>query len=127
LGAGFRGNPCGHSSSVIFQPELRSAFMRLDSALRYWPRSPSAQSKSNRAIADAMFDLARDSVGALLVIVRRDAIFELVEGGVSLGAAVSAELLVAIFSEGLAGTMSPASTERGIARAWEWLNAAMRS
>ena len=59
---------------LIFQPELRAAFMRLDSALRYWPRPMSALSASNYAIAEAMFELARHRVGALVVIVRRDTI-----------------------------------------------------
>jgi len=84
---------------LIFQPELRVAFMRLDSAVHYWPRPLSALSKSNRVIADAMFDLAHDRLGALLVIVRRDAIFELLEGGVALGAEISSELLRAIFEK----------------------------
>ena len=84
---------------LIFQPELRGAFMRLDSALRHWPRLQSALSESNRAIADAMFDLAQDRLGALLVIVRRDAVVELLEGGVALGAEVSPELLKAIFQK----------------------------
>ncbi len=84
---------------LIFQPELRAAFMRLDSALRYWPRPPSALSKSNRAIADAAFDLAGDRLGALLAIARRDAVSELLEGGVALDAVVSSELLKAIFQK----------------------------
>ena len=84
---------------LIFQPELRGAFMRLDSALRYWPRPQSALSKGNRAIADATFDLARDRIGALLVMVRRDAVFELLDGGVALGAEISSELLKAIFQK----------------------------
>ena len=50
-------------------------------------------------IAEAMFDLARDRIGALVVIVRRDAILELLEGGVALGAEISSELLKAIFQK----------------------------
>ena len=82
---------------LIFQPELRGAFMRLDSAFRYWPRPQSAVIKSNRAIADAAFDLAHDCVGALLVIVRRDTIHELLTDGVPLEAGISSQLLEAIF------------------------------
>ena len=33
---------------LIFQPEIRGAFMRLDTAFRYWPRPQSAVKKSNR-------------------------------------------------------------------------------
>lgn len=84
---------------LIFQPELRRAFMRLDSALRYWPRPPSVLSKTNRAMADAMFDLAHDRLGALVVIVRRDSISELLDGGVALEAEISPELLKAIFQK----------------------------
>jgi hypothetical protein len=46
-----------------------------------------------------MFDLAHNNIGALLVIVRRDAVFELVEGGVPLGAELSSELLKALFQK----------------------------
>jgi len=84
---------------LVFQPELRRFFMRLDSALRYWPRPPSLLSGSNRAIADAMFELARDRVGALVVIVRQDTISELLDAGVTLEAEISSELLRAIFQK----------------------------
>ena len=84
---------------LIFQPELRRAFMRLDSAIRYWPRPVSAVSEQDRILAQAAFDLARDRIGALIVLVRRDSIAELTEGGVALGAAISAELLIAIFQK----------------------------
>jgi len=84
---------------LIFQPELRRAFMRLDSALQYWPRPPSVVSQQNRAIADSAFDLARNRTGALIAMVRRDSIAELTEGGVILGSAISPELLIAIFQK----------------------------
>lgn len=84
---------------LIFQPELRRAFMRLDSVLQRWPRRLSAASEANQAIAAAAFALAQARLGALIVVVRRDAIAELVEGGVVLGAAVSAELLETVFQK----------------------------
>jgi len=84
---------------LIFQPELRAAFMQLDSALRRWPRPRSVFSDGRRAIADAAFTLARENLGALLVIVRRDTISELLNGGVVLGADISSELLMAIFQK----------------------------
>jgi uncharacterized protein (TIGR00159 family) len=83
---------------LIFQPELRRAFMRVDSALRRWPR-PGVGSGANPAIANAAFELARNRLGALLVITRRDTIDELVDGGIPIGAALSAELLEAIFQK----------------------------
>src|SRR5579871_1826870 len=42
---------------LIFQPELRRAFMRLDSALRHWPRRNPAVSEWSRGLAYAAFDL----------------------------------------------------------------------
>src|ERR1700678_4381342 len=73
---------------LIFQPELRRAFMRLDSALKRWPRPAMAGPQPSRAISSAAFALARAQLGALVVIVRRDAIGELLDGGVTLGSAV---------------------------------------
>ena len=84
---------------LVFQPELRRAFMRLDAAMQRWPRPHSVVSQSNRTIAEAAFDLARDRTGALIVMVRRDSIEELTEGGVVLHAAISVELLVALFQK----------------------------
>ncbi len=84
---------------LVFQPELRRAFMRLDSTLKYWPRPAVVGIQSTRAIANAAFGLARCHVGALLVITRRDSIIELLEGGVAIGATVSSELLDAIFQK----------------------------
>lgn len=84
---------------LIFQPELRGAFMRLDNAFRYWPRPRSAVIKSNRAIADTVFRLALDRIGALIVIARKDSIQELLTGGVEMGAAISSELLESVFQK----------------------------
>ena len=78
---------------LIFQPELRRAFMRLDSTLKHWPRPEVVGIQSSRAIANAAFGLARCHVGALLVITRRDSISELLEGGMVIGAIISSELL----------------------------------
>ena len=84
---------------LIFQPELRRAFMRVDSALRRWPRTAVIGSGVNRGIADAVFDLAAKRLGALLVIARRDSVGELIEGGTVMDATVSAELIEAIFQK----------------------------
>jgi diadenylate cyclase len=73
--------------------------MRLDSALKRWPRPWAVFSQGNRAIADAAFGLARDRLGALIVIVRRDVVSELLEGGIAVGAEISPELLTAIFQK----------------------------
>jgi diadenylate cyclase len=82
---------------IVFQPELRRALMRFD------PRSlasPDEAAPAYAAVAAAADALARARCGALIVLVRRDAIAELVTGGVALDAAVSAELLQALFQKG---------------------------
>ena len=84
---------------LVFQPELRRAFMRVDSALRHWPQPVVVGSQTNRAIASAAFELAQSHLGALLVITRQDSIGELIEGGIAIGAGVSTELLYAIFEK----------------------------
>ncbi len=65
---------------LVFQPELRGAFMRPDRAFRHWPRRRSPFSKGNKEICAAVFELAGGRIGALFVIVRGDAVSELVEG-----------------------------------------------
>jgi DNA integrity scanning protein DisA with diadenylate cyclase activity len=52
------------------------------------------------AVSAAAWALARDRCGALIVIVRRDAIAELVTTGVALGGRVSREILEAVFQKG---------------------------
>ncbi len=84
---------------MIFQPELRRAFLRLDNLLRVSPRSASAHDPAYRAISDAGFAMARERIGALIVIVRDDSIAELVEGGIAIGAEISGLLLEALFQK----------------------------
>jgi uncharacterized protein (TIGR00159 family) len=84
---------------LIFQSELRREFMRLDSAIRHWPRHDSQVSARNQAIAHAAFGLAKERIGALIVIEREDSIAELTEGGVPLRSAISPELLIALFQK----------------------------
>ena len=59
---------------LVFQPELRRAFMRLDTAFKHWPRPAVAGHTTTRSIVDAAFWLARYNIGALLVIARQDSI-----------------------------------------------------
>ncbi len=84
---------------IVFQPELRHSFMRLDTILRTGWRRGAREIPTYRAVADAAFRLAASRVGALIVLVRRDAISELIQGGTRLGAEVSRELLEAVFQK----------------------------
>src|ERR1017187_6357649 len=84
---------------LVFQAELRRFFMRLDSLLIWRAHAASRLNETYQSIAQAAFRLAGASVGALIVVVRRNAIAELVSGGITLEAAVSPEILEAIFQK----------------------------
>jgi diadenylate cyclase len=84
---------------LVFQEELRRFFMRLDSVLNWRWQAASRLAETYQAISQAAFHMAAASVGALIVVVRRNAVGELVSGGVMLDAAVSPEILEAIFQK----------------------------
>jgi uncharacterized protein (TIGR00159 family) len=84
---------------VVFHPELRRFFMRLDSVLAWRGRSASVLTATCHSMAHAAFHLATGSVGALIVVVRQNAVGELTSDGVTLDAAVSPEILEAIFQK----------------------------
>jgi len=81
----------------FFQPELRRAFLRLDSLLGLGLRPAKELESSHEAVSRAAFAMAAERVGALIVLARRDAIGQQVSGGTSLGAEISPEILRAIF------------------------------
>lgn len=84
---------------LVFQPELRRFFMRLDSVLNWRAEAATRLSATYLGVAQAAFHMAAASVGALIVIVRRNAVIELVSGGITLDASVSPEILEAIFQK----------------------------
>jgi diadenylate cyclase len=83
---------------LVFQPELRRFFMRLDSIMSWRPPA-SRLTATYRSISEAAFRLAACSAGALIVIVRHNSVAELVSDGIALDAAVSPEVLEAIFQK----------------------------
>ena len=84
---------------LVFQAELRRFFMRLDSLLIWRSQAASRLTETYQSIAQAAFRLAGTSIGALIVIVRRNAVAELVSGGITLEASVSPEILEAVFQK----------------------------
>ena len=84
---------------LVFQAELRRFFMRLDSLLNGRWRTASTLAETYQSIGRAAFHLAGASVGALIVVVRRNAVAELISEGIVLDAAVSPEILEAIFQK----------------------------
>ncbi len=84
---------------LVFQPELRRFFMRLDSFLSWRPGAASRLTATCCSIGEAAFRLAASSVGALIVVVRGNSVTELVSDGIAMDAAVSPEILEAIFQK----------------------------
>ncbi len=84
---------------VVFQPELRHTFMRLDAIMRSGWSERAMVDPARRAISEAVFDLAGQRVGALIVLVGRASIAELIQGGTQLGAEVTRDLIEAIFQK----------------------------
>jgi len=83
---------------TIFQSELRHLVMRTEGWFRP-RRDPAVGTSAQQAIASAVFTLARQKTGALLIIAREHSIKELAAGGIEIGAAVSAPLLEALFQK----------------------------
>ena len=81
----------------FFQPELRHAFMRLDGLLGLGLRPAKTLEPGYEAVSETAFAMAAERVGALIVIARKDSLRELVSGGTSLGAEISAPIVSAIF------------------------------
>ena len=84
---------------IVFQPELRRAFQFLDRILRISPQSAGALEPGLQAVAEAAFAMAHNRMGALIVMVRKDPVSDLIEDGVPVGAEISRPLLEAIFQK----------------------------
>jgi diadenylate cyclase len=87
---------------VVFQPELRRGLERIGRVGSLgWLLAPSARrefERVGRAIAQAASSLASQKIGALIVIERETGLMDSAETGVTVDAAVSAEVLETIFT-----------------------------
>ncbi len=79
---------------VVFQPELRRALIRLDVVGR---ATDHVRTPALTAVSRAAFSLAQERCGALIVVIRKDSLGDLVTPGVPLGGQVSEDILEAIF------------------------------
>ena len=89
------------SMLIVFQPELRMALVRIGER-RFFSGKQLAQSEVSEALTDAMLDLGRKKIGALIAIQRQVGLKGIVESGVPLDAIVSSSLLKTIFWPGSA-------------------------
>jgi len=87
---------------IVFQPELRRGLEQLGRG-RLFVRDRRAEdeiaAEQIRIVAHAGFGLARQRVGALIVIEQQTGLREYVESGTALDARLSFELLLAIFNK----------------------------
>jgi len=81
---------------VIFQPELRSALVRVGQSPLFTSFVQQRWDASEQ-IAKAVTAMARDRTGALVALQRTVGLRTYTEGGVRIGAEVSAELLMTLF------------------------------
>lgn len=88
---------------VIFQEELRQIFERI--AVWSWTSKavPSLRSDAADILIKTVADLAKDKIGALIVVEGRDPIGRHVMGGIELGGRISEPLLKSIFDPHSAG------------------------
>jgi diadenylate cyclase len=91
------------SLPIIFQPELRRALEQLGRGgfFRFYDSDENAPSRGDdkvmATLAKAAFLLSRNKYGGLIVIEQQTGLKEFAESGTILNAALSAELLLAIF------------------------------
>lgn len=82
---------------VIFQEELRQLFERLALFSLRRNRRQKAPAGINDILVEAMSDLARDRIGALVVLQGEQPLRRHVRGGIELGAKLSVPLLKSLF------------------------------
>jgi uncharacterized protein (TIGR00159 family) len=82
---------------IVFQPELRRILERLSLLELLRGRRSMVQKETLSEITEAVFDLAREHIGALIVLPQRDPIEPHLRGGVQVDAQMSREVLRALF------------------------------
>ncbi|MDO9446264.1 MAG: diadenylate cyclase CdaA [Dehalococcoidia bacterium] len=84
---------------IVFQPEIRRALERLGrTGLHSFLRKEERQDALN-VVVRASLVLARQNIGALIVLERETGLQEVIDTGVPINASISSELLLSIFPE----------------------------
>jgi uncharacterized protein (TIGR00159 family) len=82
---------------IVFQPELRQILERLSLLDLLRGRRSTLHRATLAELTDAVFDLAREHIGALIVLPQRDPLDLYLRGGVAVDAMMSREVLRALF------------------------------
>lgn len=84
---------------VVFQHEIRQTLYRFSRLHIFMGSDDERRCSAPLAIAEAVFGLAREHCGAILVFQRRDPLDDLLANGVMLDAQLSAPLLRSVFAD----------------------------
>ena len=82
---------------IVFQPELRQILERLSLLELIRGRRSTLHRETLAELTDAVFDLAREHIGALIVLPQRDPLDLYLRGGVPVDALMSREVLRALY------------------------------
>lgn len=82
---------------IVFQPELRQILERLSLLYFVRGRRRTPQGETLTDVSYTAFDLARDKIGALIVLPQHDPLEPYLRGGIPVDAVLSRELLRALF------------------------------
>src|SRR2546421_7163434 len=82
---------------IVFQPEIRRILERLSLLDLVRGRWSTLQRDTLTEVTDAVFDLARDKIGALIVLPQHDPLDMYLRDGIQVDALVSREVLRALF------------------------------
>lgn len=85
---------------VVFRNEIRSVLQAQNLRAILWGTPHRLSAAVTEAIAEAVFLMARQRIGALIVIQTKEALDDAAQGGVTLRARITSELLASLFWSG---------------------------
>ncbi|MBU0995134.1 MAG: diadenylate cyclase [Proteobacteria bacterium] len=85
---------------VVFRSEIKSVFQTKGLKAFLWYVPPEIKSSTLETVADAVFELSRKNIGALIVFPGREDISETVQGGTNWQGVVTKEMIKSVFWPG---------------------------
>ncbi len=82
---------------VVFRNEIRSVFTTHNLKSIFWGLPERRRATPDEIIADAVFEMGRQRIGALLVFPNKDDLKEIVENGIPWNGTITREMLISIF------------------------------
>lgn len=85
---------------VVFRSEIKRVFQARDLKAFFWSIPTVTQSSSLEAIVEAVFEMSRKNIGALIVFPGKEDISEIIQGGLGWQGLISKEMIKSIFFPG---------------------------